>query len=75
MFFLNIETELRSSNDMQFFIKLLPENFSSVCVYIYIYIIWECKRGTYLYSDNSTPNIEPSRVLSPYANTVIIIEN
>ena len=37
MFFLNIETELRSSNDMQFFIKLLPENFSSVCIYIYIY--------------------------------------
>ena len=43
MFFLNIETELRSSNDMQFFIKLLPENFSSVC--IYIYILYENARG------------------------------
>ena len=39
MFFLNIETELRSSNDMQFFIKLLPENFSSVCVCVCVYII------------------------------------
>ena len=43
MFFLNIETELRSSNDMQFFIKLLPENFSSVCVCVCI--LYENARG------------------------------
>lgn len=68
MFFLDMEIEVRSSNDTQFFIKLSPENCSTgvSCV---------GARGvrTYLYSDDSRPSIEPSRP-SPHGH-VIIIEN